>query len=144
MTVRDCVIGIMFVVCLIAACSLFLPPASVTSAQPVEPDAGPCLCPERATNIQLLGELEACETAIKKADRTLPPRKIVRVEVDGKPKICGGEGPTIAPIKTTQCLPNMTCLDPTAEMTLVKNMAAYDAWVKKTQECERESLKQGK
>lgn len=113
------------------ACGHLLGRGDPVVAAPTVPDAGPCApCP---STVALTQDLSACEARAEVLETSPPERRVV---VQGAAKRCGGEGPVIAPVATTECASGMTCLDASAQRALVKNLAAYEAWVRKVQECE--------
>jgi hypothetical protein len=98
-------------------------------------DAGPaatCHCPAVVEDASIVRELSACKDELS----ARPPTKTKIVKVEGAARRCAVDPPEIAPVTTTECSPGQTCLDSTAQRALVKNMAAYESWVRRVQECE--------
>jgi hypothetical protein len=84
---------------------------------------------------QLRVELAECNKQIETVRETVKVKTRTRV-VEGKPKRCGGSGPVVLPVPSTQCLPKMVCLDERAQAALAANLLSYEKWVRDVQACE--------
>jgi hypothetical protein len=119
-----------------------------TPEAPKAATASAATCPQQQTVIDLIADLEKCEAQVKACapstttireegatgEEAPRPHVVVRYET----KACADAGPVIEPVPSTKCLNGQLCLDDEGQRILAKNIAAYEAWVKRVKECEQE------
>jgi hypothetical protein len=96
---------------------------------------------------RLAGELDACEARLGEgnvapAQDGSPDAGAPTVEVKTRTKVvrvarvCADDPPSIAPVDSTECQPGLICLDGKAQAALARNLATYEAWVRRVIDCE--------
>lgn len=118
----------------LVACGFLRPHANDGRARPPVRNSAPDGCPREEVVIELNGELDECRAELE--TRTDVRTRTRVVQRAGPPRRCGGEGPTIVHVPTSECVRGMTCLDDRGQRALALNLAAYEAWVRKVQACE--------
>lgn len=122
----------------LVACGLLRPHAGDGRATlPVENSAQDG-CPREEVLTELSRQLDECKAEVQTLveTRTEVRTRTRVVQREGPPRQCGGEGPTIVHVPTSECAAGMTCLDETGQRALALNLAAYEAWVRRVQACE--------
>lgn len=119
-------------------------PEAPKAATPSAATTSVATCPQQQTVIDMIADLEKCEAQVKAYtpptttsapdEDTHRPHVVVRYET----KACADAGPVIEPVPSTKCLNGQLCLDDEGQRILAKNIAAYEAWVKRVKECEQE------
>jgi hypothetical protein len=134
------VVGSVFVM---LSCGTFLRDSPKQPGQQTESEVSPATaglsCPRQETVTTLIADLEQCEAQIVTLTETVTQVKRVPVEkviTKVEKRRCADDGPLILPVPTTKCMSGQLCLDDEGQRVLVKNMAAYEAWVQNVKDCE--------
>jgi hypothetical protein len=89
----------------------------------------------------LLGELHECLAELAEVEESTPAvpktrtrtrtRTIVKNNVVERIVSCAADPPVIEKVKSTPCQGAYICLDTKAQLVLAKNLAAYEAFVRR-------------
>ena len=125
----------------IVACGHLLfdskPPLAPTSDEPH------CAVPPPTCSALLL-ELHRCEAVTARQTKALaaaqePPAAAAHPRariIAGPARKCAGDAPVLKPVAVTECKRGLTCLDAKAQRALTINLAAWEAFYRRVQECE--------
>ena len=108
------------------------PPASSTR-EIEEPDDDQTIdeCPVTVAPAQE-AELDGGAAPPAPAPRARPRTRVVKVW-----RSCAPPAPEIEPVSTSECMPGLVCLDAPAQAALARNLASYEAWVRRVIDCEQ-------